>query len=206
MDTFNKKKHWETIYQTRNLTEVSWFQPIPETSLQFIKELNLPLNSKIIDIGGGDSYLVDYLLRMGYIDVSVLDISEASIRKAKTRLGNLSEKIKWICADVSNYHSNEKYDLWHDRAAFHFLNQEAEIKSYLKLLNGALNPGGLLVMGTFSKQGPTKCSGLAVKQYSEKSLSELFSEGLEKIKCRRVDHITPTNAIQNFIFCSFRKI
>lgn len=205
MENFDKKAHWEKIYQTKSLHEVSWFQPKPETSLQFFGEFKVSKDAKIIDIGGGDSLLVDHLLDLGYTDITVLDISEAALTKAKTRLGNKAGLVKWIEADAATFVSNVQYDFWHDRAAFHFLTSAQEIEHYLQTVQHSISPNGILVMGTFSEQGPEKCSGIQIKQYSEKSMSDLLTDFFEKIKCITVDHRTPFETIQQFIFCSFRK-
>jgi 2-polyprenyl-3-methyl-5-hydroxy-6-metoxy-1,4-benzoquinol methylase len=206
MEDFNRKSHWENIYRTKELKEVSWFQPIPETSLDFVKQFNVPVTAKIIDIGGGDSLLVDNLLDLGYQDVTVLDISESALERAKQRLGARAGKVKWIVADAASFKSREKYDFWHDRAAFHFLTDEQEIEKYLDTVQKSIKPSGILVIGTFSDKGPTKCSGLEIKQYSEKTMTERLTKFFEKIRCVTVDHLTPFNTIQNFIFCSFRKL
>jgi 2-polyprenyl-3-methyl-5-hydroxy-6-metoxy-1,4-benzoquinol methylase len=205
MENFDKKAHWEKIYQTKSLQEVSWFQPKPETSLNFFNEFKIAKDAKIIDIGGGDSLLVDHLLDLGYTDITVLDISEAALTKAKTRLGNKAGLVKWIEADAATFVSNVQYDFWHDRAAFHFLTSAQEIEHYLQTVQHSISPNGILVMGTFSEQGPEKCSGIQIKQYSEKSMSDLLTDFFEKIKCITVDHRTPFETIQQFIFCSFRK-
>jgi len=206
MENFDRKKHWENIYQTTELKEESWFQPIPETSLNFFKEYKVPTTAKVIDIGGGDSFLVDHLLDLGYQDISVLDISPAAIEKAKERLGNKAKNVKWIVADAANFKPAEKYDFWHDRAAFHFLTDEQEISNYLETAEQNLNSTGVLVIGTFSEQGPAKCSGLEIKQYSESTMTDRLKKFFEKIKCITVDHKTPFDTIQNFVFCSFRKL
>lgn len=205
MENFNRKEHWEKIYQTKQLNEVSWFQPTPETSLNFLQEFHIPLDAKIIDIGGGDSLLVDNLLALGYHNITVLDISVSALNRAKLRLGEKATSVKWIEADASNFEPQEKYDFWHDRAAFHFLTNANEIEQYLQTVQQNINPNGILVMGTFSEQGPTKCSGINIKQYSEHSLTSLLKKFFEKIKCITVDHITPFETIQQFVFCSFRK-
>lgn len=205
METFDRRKHWDTIYKTKELKEVSWYQSVPETSLDFFKQFNVSATAKIIDIGGGDSLLVDHLLELGYKDITVLDISEAALDKAKQRLGNKATNIKWIAADAATFIPNEKYDFWHDRAAFHFLTQEQEIESYLNIVQQSINPAGILVIGTFSEQGPRKCSGIEIKQYSETSMSSRLEKFFEKIRCITIDHKTPFDTIQNFVFCSFRK-
>jgi len=206
MENFDRKKHWENIYQTKDLKDVSWFQPTPETSLDFFKQLNVPATAKVIDIGGGDSFLVDHLLDLGYQDISVLDISSTAIKKVKKRLGNKAKKVKWIVGDAATFKPTEKYDFWHDRAAFHFLTNEKEISNYIQTAQENINPKGVLVVGTFSEQGPKKCSGIDIKQYSETALTYLFKMFFEKINCVAIDHKTPFDTIQKFVFCSFRKI
>lgn len=206
MGNFDRKNHWENIYKTKELKDVSWFQVRPETSLDFFKQFNVPTTAKIIDIGGGDSLLVDHLLDLGYQDISVLDISESAIERAKIRLGQKANNVKWIVADAATFVPTEKYDFWHDRAAFHFLTEENEISNYLEIAQKNINPKGILVIGTFSEQGPKKCSGIEIKQYSETSMTDRLKIFFEKIKCITVDHITPFDTIQNFVFCSFKKL
>jgi 2-polyprenyl-3-methyl-5-hydroxy-6-metoxy-1,4-benzoquinol methylase len=200
----DRKAHWEHIYQTKSLQEVSWYQPKPETSLAFIEQNNIPKNAAIIDIGGGDSMLVDHLLSLGYTDITVLDISASALERAKARLGNKASLVSWIVSDIAEFTPTRKYDVWHDRAAFHFLTNENEIIHYVKLLNDFVAQDGLLLIGTFSEQGPTKCSGIEIKQYSENKLNLLIHNSYNKIKCEYVDHLTPFNTIQSFIFCSFK--
>jgi len=206
MENFDRKKHWENIYTTKELKDVSWYQPTPTTSLEFLNQFNIDTNASIIDIGGGDSFLVDHLLEMGYTDVTVLDISEAALDRAKKRLGNKAWLVKWIVADATTFVPTKQYDFWHDRAAFHFLTNDTEIDNYINTIRQSLSPAGVLVMGTFSEQGPTKCSGIEIKQYTETSMSEKLQLFFKKIKCITVDHQTPFNTIQNFIFCSFKKL
>jgi len=206
MENFDRKKHWENIYQTKELKDVSWFQPTPETSLDFFKQFNVPTTARIIDIGGGDSFLVDHLLELGYQDITVLDISEVAIERAKQRLGNRANIVTWIVTDAATFKPTQKYDFWHDRAAFHFLTDEHEISNYLETAQQNINPTGILVIGTFSEQGPKKCSGIEIRQYSETTMTDRLKMFFEKIKCITVDHKTPFDTIQNFVFCSFRKL
>ncbi|MCB9174719.1 MAG: class I SAM-dependent methyltransferase [Flavobacteriales bacterium] len=205
MASFNRKNHWENIYQTKQLTEVSWYQPTPQTSLDFIQELNTPLTAKIIDVGGGDSFLVDYLLKLGYSNITVLDISEAAIHRAKTRLGKLAKKVTWIVSDITEFKPNEQYDVWHDRAAFHFLTNQTDIKKYLEIVTNNTSINGQLIIGTFSENAPTKCSGIEIKQYSINDLETVFKPTFKKIKCSTINHPTPFNTVQNFTFCTFNK-
>lgn len=206
MNPIDKKKHWETIYSTKQLKEVSWHQPKPEISLNIIKELNIPKTASIIDIGGGDSLLVDNLLNQGYKNITVLDISKKAIERAKLRLGKLEKIVKWIEADVSNFDPKDTYDLWHDRATFHFLTKEQEITNYVISAKKGIIDSGYLIVGTFSEKGPDKCSGLEITQYSEKKLTQKFKASFKKITCQFVEHLTPFNTTQDFIFCSFKKI
>lgn len=206
MNPTEKKSHWENIYKTKDLKDVSWYQPTPTTSLEFLKELNIPTSAKIIDVGGGDGFLVDHLLDLGYTDISVLDISASALERAKIRLGVKAEKVKWIIADISTFQPTIKYDVWHDRAAFHFLTQEEEINNYIETVQNNVEENGVLIIGTFSENGPEKCSGIAIKQYSETSLSDRFAQYFKKINCKYVDHPTPFNTVQNFVFCSFRRL
>jgi 2-polyprenyl-3-methyl-5-hydroxy-6-metoxy-1,4-benzoquinol methylase len=200
----DRKQHWEEVYKTKQLTEVSWYEPIPETSLSIIKLFRLPKNAAIIDIGGGDSLLVDYLLMLGYTNVTVLDISSKAIERAKERLGANASQVKWIVKDVIDFNPGQKYDLWHDRATFHFLINKEEQGKYLEMVHRYLGPDGYMVLSTFSEEGPEKCSGLPVQQYSENSLPNLFARYFEKIRCFTKMHITPFHTIQSFVFCSFR--
>lgn len=201
----NKKQHWENVFSTKSINEVSWYEPKPVISLQFVQEYNIAKTAAIIDIGGGDSFLVDNLLELGYTNISVLDISEAALNKAKARLGENATKIKWIVADATNFKPTQQYDFWHDRAAFHFLTTDAEIENYVETIKQSITASGVLVIGTFSENGPKKCSGIEIKQYSEVSMTETLKKYFNKIKCITVDHLTPFNTIQNFIFCSFQK-
>ena len=205
MEKSDRKKHWENIYQTKQINEVSWYQPTPETSLELIKQFNLPDTAKIIDVGGGDSFLVDNLFDSGYSDITVLDISQAAIDRAKSRLGGRAKDVKWIVADAADFKPTEKYELWHDRAAFHFLTDEQEIRKYMETASKYINTGGVLILGAFSEAGPKKCSGIEIRQYSETTMTALLHGNFEKIECIRVDHKTPMGGIQNFLFCSFRK-
>lgn len=206
MENIDKRKHWENIYQSKDMKDVSWYQATPTTSLDFLKQFNISTTAKIIDIGGGDSFLVDHLLDLGYTDLTVLDISAASLDRAKQRLGDRATNVKWIVADASSFKPTEQYDFWHDRAAFHFLTQEQEIKNYIDTIQKSIKPSGILVIGTFSEQGPKKCSGIEIKQYSETTMTDRLNIFFEKVKCITVDHQTPFDTIQNFIFCSFKKL
>jgi ubiquinone/menaquinone biosynthesis C-methylase UbiE len=199
----NKKAHWEQVHQTKNPDQVSWTQSVPKTSLDFIHSFDLSKASKIIDIAGGDSKLVDYLLEEGFEDITVLDISAAALKKAQARLGKKSEKVKWIVSDIIDFKPKEYYDLWHDRAAFHFLTTEIQIAAYLNIASRAIK--NYLVIGIFSENGPEQCSGRPIKQYTEEQLQNQLTKNFKKIRCINEDHITPFQTRQNFLFCSFKK-
>ena len=199
----NLKDHWERIYQSKAFQELTWAQEVPHTSLDFIRSFNLPLDARIIDMGGGDSMLVDHLLNLGYTNITVLDISAQSLERAKQRLGVEAYKVKCLAGDARTFVCERPYDLWHDRAAFHFLVTEEDVRNYLRMAGRCVSQ--FMILGTFSTTGPAKCSGLPVHQYSDHQLAHLFMEDFRKIKCINVDHVTPTKATQNFTFCSFRK-
>jgi trans-aconitate methyltransferase len=197
------KEHWENIYQNKQPDEVSWTQETPQISLDFIHALNLPKSSSIIDVGGGESRLAACLLNEGYNNITVLDISSNAIEKAKKRMGNNADKITWIVSDILEFKPGKTYDCWHDRATFHFLTEENEIQKYVELVSFCVNK--FLVIGTFATDGPTKCSGLEIKQYNEVAMEQKFSTHFKQMPCLREMHVTPFNTQQNFIFCSFEK-
>ncbi|MDQ0783234.1 class I SAM-dependent methyltransferase [Chryseobacterium sp. W4I1] len=197
------KNHWDTVYETKNPNEVSWTQEKPQTSLDLIRSAGLGKDARIIDIGGGDSNLVDFLLDEGYQNITILDISAKALEKAKIRLGSKAEKVKWIVSDITEFKPEENYDIWHDRAAFHFLTSPEQVSKYVDIAEK--NIKGFLIVGTFSKNGPEKCSGLEIRQYDSDSLSEVFEPAFGRIKCLTEDHTTPFGTVQNFVFCSFKK-
>jgi ubiquinone/menaquinone biosynthesis C-methylase UbiE len=201
--TLNKENHWETVYETKRKDQVSWTQEIPKTSLEFINSFELKKTAKIIDIGGGDSTLVDFLLAEGFENITILDISAKALERAKNRLGEKANKVHWVVSDITEFEPDTTYDVWHDRATFHFLTTTKQINKYLKTARKSVN--GFLTIGTFSQNGPEKCSGLKIKQYNEKNLTSELQEGFSKIKCVTEDHLTPFNTKQNFLFCSFKR-
>ena len=198
----NNKEHWENIYSTKQPNEVSWTQEKPEISLNFIEQFNLPKSAAIIDVGGGDGNLVDHLLDLGYENITVLDISENAIKRAKIRLGEKANKVTWIVSDITEFKPKQSYDIWHDRAVFHFLTSKEDISTYVNLVNQYARN---IVIGTFSTEGPLKCSGLKITQYNKQSMIAVFEETFNNIDTLIKDHTTPFNTTQNFIFCSFSK-
>jgi SAM-dependent methyltransferase len=200
----NLKDHWENIYTTKQPHEVSWTQETPTTSIGLIEELNLSKDASIIDVGGGDSHLVDYLLKEGYTNLTVLDISAAAIERAKERLQSDANKVKWVVSDILDFSPDTTYTLWHDRASFHFQITEDAINQYLSILKKATE--GYAIVGGFSTEGPKKCSALDIKQYNEEALQQCMAIAeLETLKALRVDHITPMGGSQNFLFGVFQK-
>ena len=201
-----RKEHWENVFSTKTEKEVSWYQHYPQVSVDFIQQFQLPLDAKIIDIGGGDSYLIDALLELGYTNLYVLDISAKAIERLKNRLGEkANDTVTFIVSDILDFHPNTAFDLWHDRASFHFLTEENQIAKYAKLVASALANDGKLVIGTFSENGPKKCSGLDITQYSAASMNEVFKDNFEFIESKELAHQTPFDTIQNFIFCTFKR-
>ena len=199
------KNHWENIYRTKQPEEVSWTQETPITSLAFIHGFGLPRTARIIDIGGGDSRLVDFLLDEGFEDITVLDISGQALDRAKLRLGGRADRVTWIEQDITVYRPAGAFDLWHDRAAFHFLTTGKQITTYLSAARDGVKAGGYAIVGTFSDQGPDRCSGLPVRRYDERLLVEELSRGFDKIRCVTENHVTPFETEQHFLFCSFKR-
>ena len=200
-----KKEHWEKVFSTKLENEVSWFQENPETSIQLIQSCKLPKTAKIIDIGGGDSYLIDNLIAIGYTNLYLLDISQSAINRIQKRLGANTDKVTFIVSDVLDFKPTEKFEAWHDRASFHFLTNETDVLKYKSIVSNALNTNGNFVLGTFSNEGPLKCSGLDISQYSVEKMLDVFEEEFEMENCFTEDHKTPFDTNQNFIFSHFKK-
>lgn len=201
----DKKSHWENVFETKARNEVSWFQEYPKTSVDFFINNSIPKEAKIIEVGGGDSALVDVLLELGYTNITVLDISENAINRLKKRLGDKANAINFVVSDVLDFETDERFDVWHDRASFHFLTTEDEIQRYVQKVIQFTNPKAILFLGTFSENGPLKCSGLEIKQYNERTLNDIFKDEFELFNSFIENHLTPFNTLQNFIFCEFRK-
>lgn len=201
----NQKSHWENVFATKQPHEVSWTQEYPKTAMDYLQNLSLSKTANIIDIGGGDSNLVDALLEKGYQNIWVLDISEFALERAKKRLGVKADLVHWVVSDITQFKPEVKFDFWHDRAVFHFLTEEESISKYVAIVSDAMADNGNFLLGTFSENGPLKCSGLEIKQYSENSMKQTFSENFEAIKCFTENHTTPFDTVQNFQFCGFKK-
>ena len=198
------KSHWENIYKTKKIDGVSWFQETPLESLELIEKYSSNNSGKIIDIGCGKSFLADNLLELNYNDISLVDISSNALTEVKERLKNKS--LNFIETDILNFKSNYKYDIWHDRAVFHFITENEGVEKYISICNRYINKDGTLIIGTFAEDGPLKCSGLEIKRYSINNLKELFKQNFEFIEGFKKLHSTPFDTQQSFTFCVFKKL
>ncbi|WP_315762771.1 MULTISPECIES: class I SAM-dependent methyltransferase [unclassified Bradyrhizobium] len=200
----DRTSHWQNVYTTKAETDVSWYQDDPATSLRLIHDANATPASRIIDIGGGASRLVDALLAAGFRAVTVLDISAAALEVARARIGERAAEVDWIATDVTTWTPQRQYDIWHDRAAFHFLTEERDRRAYIENLRRAVMPGGQIVIGTFALDGPEKCSGLPVQRYDAASLAGTLGPAFELLDSCSEAHHTPWGAVQQFQFSRFR--
>jgi len=201
----DRKKHWERVYKNSSPLKVGWYQKHPEMSLRLIASTGVDLGGRIIDIGGGTSNLPAILIDRGYTQISVLDISAAAIEKAKLLLQEKAKLISWYEADVTTFQFSEQYDLWHDRAVFHFLTKSGDRKAYISALNRALRSEGYLVISTFGMDAPRKCSGLKVARYTPDSLHKALGYNYDLLNTFDEIHLTPSNIRQHFIYCLFIK-
>jgi SAM-dependent methyltransferase len=199
------QRHWENIYGTKGADAVSWYRPHLETSLELIEQAAPVHSASIIDIGGGESTLVDDLLARGYQNVSVLDISQTAVAVNKKRLGPASEHVHWLVADITNAKLEScAYDVWHDRAVFHFLTVSEHRVAYVRQVANAVKPGGHVIVSTFGPEGPTKCSGLDVVRYDTESLHREFGVRFRLLGSSKELHRTPVDTIQQFLYCFCR--
>ena len=199
------RNHWEKVFETKSDSQKSWFEDYPHTSMKFISDAGLSKDASIIDVGGGDSKLVDALLGAGYTNITVLDISEKAIENAKERLGNRAEIVKWIVADVFDIDFASNYDCWHDRAVFHFVTEPEKVNRYIQIMADAVKSTGTLIVGTFAEDGPEKCSGLPAMRYTQVSLVKALSNYFHKVYCIEEIHNTPFNTSQAFTFCLLKR-
>lgn len=200
---FDKKTHWQNIYQSKSASDVSWYQMEPELSLSLIRNTGIASDELIIDIGGGASVLVDQLSEEGFSNVAVLDISENALHNAKERLGDASKNIKWFEADITQFVAPCPFSLWHDRAVFHFLTKQRDRKNYIRALKHALRPGGHFIIAAFSIGGPEKCSGLKIVQYDAGKLIAELGEDFQLQEERNETHMTPNHKKQQFTYFHF---
>ncbi|MEH2608380.1 class I SAM-dependent methyltransferase [Bradyrhizobium sp. AZCC 1693] len=205
----SRRAHWENVYTTKGENEVSWFQQIPAPSLELIVQAGATSKSAIIDIGGGASRLVDHLVEQGFEDITVLDISGAALKVAKSRLesrvGASAGRVSWIVADATTWEPAKPCDIWHDRAAFHFLTEASDRAAYVACLGRGLKIGGHAIIATFALDGPEKCSGLPVVRYDSASLGRTLGTAFKLVHTQRHEHATPWDSRQIFQFSVFRR-
>jgi SAM-dependent methyltransferase len=202
----DKKKHWETIYQTKSEDQLSWSQAHPSPSIDWILEMVPDRSAGILDIGGGTSFLIDHLLDGGYLNPAVLDISSSALEQARARLGKRRGLVEWIEADISEYDPARKFSLWHDRAVFHFLTNRGARERYVTALKTALVPDGKVIVATFSPQGPGKCSGLDVMRFDPAALASELGDDFKALRNLRQIHKTPWGAEQDFLYVLFQRV
>lgn len=202
----SQKDHWEKVYSSKASQELGWYAPRLQTSLAWITDLGLSPDAQIIDAGGGASTLVDDLLEAGYRMITVVDISEQSLSSAKARLGSKAEHVKWLIGDITSVDlPGHQYDLWHDRASFHFLTELHQQRKYRDKILQALKPGGHLIIGTFAPEAPPKCSGLPVQRYTQDQLGNTLGEEFELLRHKNELHITPGGIEQMYLYCHFQR-
>ena len=194
------KTHWQRVYGEKEPTEVSWYQPVPEKSLQLIRSTGIAKDEPILDAGGGASTLVDHLLNDGHTDISVLDVSGKALERSRARLGDSAGAITWIESDVTEFEPSRQHALWHDRAVFHFLTRPDDRDKYIEVVCRALQPKGYLVLATFGPQGPRRCSGLDVKRYGVDELQNLLGSRFDLCGHELEEHETPMGSTQQFLY------
>jgi trans-aconitate methyltransferase len=200
-----RARHWEDVYRRKAEDEVSWFEPAPQVSLRLMDRVGAGPSSAVVDIGGGASRLVDALIDRGFGDVTVLDLSEAALAAARRRLGPRAATVDWVVADVTEWTPPRTFDLWHDRAAFHFLVDEADRRAYRERLLAALRTGGHVIIGTFAPDGPQKCSALPVVRHDADAIAAFLGDGFRRVATLRHAHVTPWGATQAFQFAAFTR-
>lgn len=204
MDTPSERpaEHWASVYRARAPDSLSWYEQVPRVSLELIDALDIPTSAAVLDVGGGTSFLADHLVARGFSDVTVLDISAAALEEGRRRLSD--DAVQRLHADVLDWHPSRRYDLWHDRALFHFLVAEEDRACYLRTLAAALPPGGAVILATFAPDAPERCSGLPVARYSAKELGAQLGDSFEPVEIRREEHTTPRGVSQPFTWLAGR--
>ncbi len=201
----DRHAHWQRVYQNKPDTEVSWYQDHPSVSLALIHDTGLSAEARLIDVGGGASRLVDHLLDDGWTKITILDIAPAALERARRRLGEREPMVEWLVADVTDWTPLTRFDLWHDRAVFHFLIEPADRAAYAAAMAAAVPAGGHAVVGTFALDGPERCSGLPICRYDGGSLAAEFAPYFRPVATITEDHVTPTGQVQRFQFCRLQK-
>ena len=199
------KSHWENIYSSKNEDGVSWFQEYPKTSIDLIEKYSINKSISIIDIGSGRSRILKNLIDNEYDNLTYLDISQEACSKSKISLGVKQDLVQWYVENVLDFNTEKNFSIWHDRAVFHFLISKDDVEKYKQVALKNIVQGGYLILGTFSENGPEKCSGLNVSRYSTESLKEIFNPEFKMIESFTIDHKTPFNSTQNFLFSIFKK-
>ncbi len=205
MSTSERQAHWQNVYQTKAERDVSWFQESPAMSLDLIRATGAGANASIVDIGGGASRLADALVAGGFRSVTVLDLSEQALATSGARLGASAERVNWIVADVTAWQPAQSYDVWHDRAAFHFLTESRDRSAYAECVRKAVRPGGHVIIGTFAPDGPERCSGLPVVRHDAASIGAVLGPSFKLMETRSDDHHTPGGNVQRFQFSRFQR-
>jgi 2-polyprenyl-3-methyl-5-hydroxy-6-metoxy-1,4-benzoquinol methylase len=206
MSDLGRQAHWENVYATKEEHAVSWFQERPDISLDLIRATGVDVSASIVDIGGGASRLVDALINDGFKTVTVLDLSEKALATSKARLGARGAHVQWVVADITTWEPSQTYDVWHDRAALHFLTDPKDRAAYAARVSRAVCPGGHVIIGTFAPEGPERCSGLPVVRHDAQTLGKLLGPSFELVESKRHDHQTPAGTIQQFQFSRFSRI
>jgi SAM-dependent methyltransferase len=203
-DQIARVQHWDAVYERMGPLWGSWYQQEPRLSLELIQTFGAAKNTPIVDVGSGSSSLVGVLLRRGFSDISVLDVSAKALQLARSRLGEEETGVVWVCEDLLEWEPSRTYGVWHDRALFHFLVEPQQRERYRSVLRSALSPGGLVIMATFAPDGPERCSGLPVARYSAEGIVDALGPGFECLDCRREEHVTPSGTTQAFSWASLR--
>ncbi len=203
LSSISPKEHWQQVYAARREAELSWFESVPNISLDILLTPSLHRNSPVLDVGGGASRLVDALLDRGFTQLTVLDIADTALETSKQRLGERASGVRWVAADITQWQPDRLYSAWHDRAVFHFLTTEEKRRAYRAAMEKAVAPGGIVVIGTFALDGPERCSGLPVQRYSAKSLAAELGDAFRWTATRRTEHTTPAGNVQRFQYSRF---
>ncbi len=206
MQDFDKKAHWQNVYEQKAVTEVSWFENKPTISLDLIAQCGLSSSAPIIDVGGGASTLVDQLIEQGHTNLTVLDISGAALESTQDRLGKKADAVNWVESDVTTFSPEHQFIVWHDRALFHFLTDKEDRRRYVSVLKDALQVGGYLILASFAVGGPEKCSGLPIVQYDAQKLRSELGSDFKLIEVRAAEHTTPAQRVQKFAYFRFQRV
>jgi SAM-dependent methyltransferase len=203
--TATRQEHWNEVYRTKAPDSVSWYQPTPEPSLRVLDEFRVPVTASLVDVGGGASSLVDRLIERGWSDLTVLDIAAPALEVAKARLGDVAGRVRWEVADVTAWQPGRVYDVWHDRAVFHFLTEPHQRAAYRRALEAGSGPGVFIIVATFAPDGPERCSGLPVRRYDAGAMAEELGPNFALQREWREEHATPGGGRQAFQWCVFRR-